>query len=199
MTPVVLNDPENMPMPPTPLSLLERLRRPDDAAAWSQFVHLYTPLLYGWARRTGLSEADAADLLQDVFVTLLEELPGFNYQPGKSFRAWMYTLLLNRWRTLQRRRSPRLVPSEQLDGIPDEAEPDLPGEAEERRELVRRALTLMERDFAPATWQAFRQVVVLERRPAEVAAELGVSVNAVYLARSRVLRRLREDLAGLCE
>jgi RNA polymerase sigma-70 factor, ECF subfamily len=186
-------------MPPTPLSLLERLRRADDADAWSRFVHLYTPLLYGWARRTGLSEADAADLLQDVFVTVLQELQRFDYLPGRSFRAWMYTLLVNRWRTLQRRRSPRLVPSEQLDGMPGEADPALPGEAEERCALVRRALTLMERDFAPATWQAFRQVVVLERRPGEVAAELGMSVNAVYLARSRVLRRLREDLAGLVE
>jgi RNA polymerase sigma-70 factor (ECF subfamily) len=186
-------------MPPTPLSLLERLCRPDDAAAWSRFVHLYTPLLYGWARRAGLSETDTADLLQDVFVTLLQELPRFDYRPGRSFRAWMYTLLLNRWRTLQRRRSPRLVPSEQLDAFAGEAEPALPGEAEERCMLVRRALALIEYDFAPATWQAFRQVVVLEHRPAEVAAELGVSLNAVYLARSRVLRRLREELAGLVE
>jgi RNA polymerase sigma-70 factor (ECF subfamily) len=185
-------------MPSTPLSLLERLRRPQDGAAWSQFVRLYTPLLFRWARGAGLSEADAADLLQDVFTTLLREMPRFVYQPGKSFRAWMRTLLLNRWRTLQRRRSPRLLPSEELDGIPG-PDPDLPDEAEERRELVRRALALIQRDFEPATWQAFRQAVLLGRRPAEVAAELGLTVNAVYLARSRVLRRLREELDGLIE
>jgi RNA polymerase sigma-70 factor (ECF subfamily) len=131
--------------------------------------------------------------------TGLEELPRFEYQPGQSFRAWMRTVLLNRWRTLQRRRSPRAVPSEQLDAVPGVADPDLPGEAEERRELVRRALASIENDFAPATWQAFRQVAVLERPPADVAAELGLSLNAIYLARSRVMRRLREQLAGLVD
>jgi RNA polymerase sigma-70 factor (ECF subfamily) len=180
-------------------SLLERLRQANDGAAWSEFVHLYTPLLYGWARRAGLSEDETADLLQDVFATLLRELPRFEYQPDKSFRGWMRTILLNRWRTLQRRRSPRPVPSEQLDELPGVGDPDLPGEAEERRELVRRALALIEGEFTPATWQAFRQVVVLERSPGEVAAELGLSVNAVYLARSRVLRRLREHLTGLID
>jgi len=184
----------------TPVSLLERLRRPDDAvAAWPQFVHLYTPLLFGWARRAGLSEIDAADLLQDVFTTVLQELPRFEYQPDKSFRAWLRTVLLNRWRTLQRRRLPRSIPPEQLDGLSAGADPDLPGEAEERRELVRRGLALIQDDFAPPTWQAFRECVVQGRRPGEVAAELGLSVNAVYLARSRVLRRLREQLAGLLD
>jgi RNA polymerase sigma-70 factor (ECF subfamily) len=186
-------------MQSTPVSLLERLRRADDGAAWSEFVRLYTPLLYVWARRAGLSEADTADLLQDVFTTLLREMPRFEHEPGKSFRAWMRTILLNRWRTLQRRRSPRSVPAEQLDAMPGPADPDPPGEAEERRELVHRSLALIERDFAPATWQAFRQAVVLGRAPAEVAAELGVTVNAVYLARARVLRRLREQLAGLVD
>jgi RNA polymerase sigma-70 factor (ECF subfamily) len=186
-------------MQSTPLSLLERLRRPDDRAAWSQFVRLYTPLLYHWARGTGLSEAHAADLLQDVFTTLLQELPRFEYQPGKSFRAWIRTILLNRWRTLQRQRSPRPVPPEQLDGRPGVADPDLPGEAEERRELVRRALTLIEGDFAPATWRAFREYVLADRPAEDVARELGLTVNAVYLARARVLRRLREQLTGLVD
>jgi RNA polymerase sigma-70 factor (ECF subfamily) len=186
-------------MQSTPVTLLERLRRPGDGAAWSQFVHLYTPLLYAWACRAGLSENDAADLLQDVFTTLLQELPHFDYQPGKSFRAWLRTVLLNRWRTLQRRRLPQPVPPEQLDGVAGPAEPHLPGEAEERRELVRRALGLIEGEFTRATWQAFRQYAVLGRRPAEVAAELDLSVNAVYLARARVLRRLREQLTGLVD
>jgi RNA polymerase sigma-70 factor (ECF subfamily) len=186
-------------MQSTPLSLLERLRRPEDRAAWSQFVNLYTPLLYRWAQGTGLPEADAADLLQDVFTTLLRELPRFEYEPGKSFRAWMRTILLNRWRTLQRRRAPRPVPPERLEGEPGDADPDLPGEAEERRELVRRALALIEGDFAPATWQAFREYVLADRPAEEVARELGLSVNAVYMARSRVLRRLREELTGLVD
>jgi RNA polymerase sigma-70 factor (ECF subfamily) len=111
----------------------------------------------------------------------------------------MRAVLLNRWRTLQRRRSPQSVPPGQLDARSGVADPNLPGEAEERRELVRRALALIERDFTPLTWQAFQQFVVRERPAVEVAAELGVSVNAVYLARSRVLRRLREQLTGLID
>jgi RNA polymerase sigma-70 factor (ECF subfamily) len=186
-------------MQSTPASLLQRLRRPEEGAAWTDFVRLYTPLLYAWARRTGLSDPDAADLLQDVFTTLLRELPRFEYRPAQSFRAWLHTVLLNHWRMRQRRRSPHSVPSEQLDGVAGEADPDLPGEAEERRELVRRALAIIETDFLPPTWQAFRQVVLLGRRPAEVAEELGLSVNAVYLARSRVLRWLREQLTGLVD
>jgi RNA polymerase sigma-70 factor (ECF subfamily) len=187
-----------MAMPSTAVSLLERLRRPEDWDAWSQFVRLYTPLLYHWARRTGLSEVDTADLLQDVFTTLVQEMPRFVYQPDRSFRGWLHTVLQNRWRTLQRRRSPHLIPADELDQMTGNY-PDLPGEAEERRELVRRGLALIERDFEPATWQAFQQTVVIGRRPADVAGELGLTVNAVYLARSRVLRRLREELAGLIE
>ena len=183
----------------TRLTLLERLRRPDDAAAWSRFVQLYTPLLYGWARRAGLSEADAADLLQDVFVVLLRELPTFHYQPGKSFRAWLRTVLLNRWRTLRRRRQPRTVGPDDLDGLADPDTPELPDEAEERRQLVARALKIVEGEARPETWKAFREYVLSGRPPADVARELGCSVNVVYLARSRLLGRLRDILDGLLD
>jgi RNA polymerase sigma-70 factor, ECF subfamily len=186
-------------MPPTPVTLLERLHRRDDAAAWAQFVRLYTPLLWSWALRTGLSKDDAADLLQDVFTILVRELPAFQYRPGGGFRAWLRTILVNRWRTLQRRQRPQSVPSADLDGLASEASPDLPGEAEERQVLVQRALVLLEGEFAPATWQAFRQYVILGRPPVEVAGERGMTVNAVYLARARVLKRLRELLAGLMD
>jgi RNA polymerase sigma-70 factor (ECF subfamily) len=185
-------------MQSTPVTLLERLRHADDSAAWAQFVRLYTPLMYAWARGAGLSEADAADLLQDVFTTLLQELPRFEYQPGKSFRAWVRTILLNRWRTLRRRRQPQSVRPEALEQVADD-DPALPAEEEELRQLVARALALLEPEFQPATWQAFRQYAVLGRAPAAVGAELGLSVNAVYLAKSHVMRRLREQLAGLID
>ncbi len=79
--------PPARPMDSTPPSLLERLRLPGEEAAWGRFVELYTPLLFFWARRLGLQEADAADLVQDVFRALVRKLPGFVYEPGKSFRA----------------------------------------------------------------------------------------------------------------
>src|SRR5215471_17178576 len=101
-------------MASTPVSLLERLRRPDDVAAWSRFVRLYAPLLFDWARGTGLQEADAADLVQDVFGVLVEQMPHFQYRPGGSFRAWLRTVLLNRWRELQRKRRVALVAEDRL-------------------------------------------------------------------------------------
>ena len=160
---------------------------------------MYTPLLLSWARDNGLSEADAADLVQDVFLILLRVLPTFEYHPGGSFRAWLRTILVNRWRTWQRRRQPQTMVAKQLESVPNPADPGLPGEAEERRQLVTRALTLLEHELEPVTWQAFRRYVMLDRQPAEVASELGVSVNVVYLARARVLQRLRGMLAGLAE
>src|SRR5437764_15107799 len=87
----------------TSLTLLDWLRAPDAAEAWSRFVRLYTPLLFDWARRLGLSADEAGDLVQDVFVVLVQELPRFSYRPDGSFRAWLKTITLNRWRNGKKR------------------------------------------------------------------------------------------------
>src|SRR5262245_42516887 len=87
----------------TPPSLLERLRRPADTEACSRFVELYAPLLLHWARGTGLQQADAADLVQDVFTLLIQKLPEFNYDRHGSFRGWLRTVTLNKWRERRRR------------------------------------------------------------------------------------------------
>jgi RNA polymerase sigma-70 factor (ECF subfamily) len=177
----------------TPASLLVRLRRGADAPTWERFVALFTPLLDRWAHSLGLQDADAADLVQDVFSQLLQILPRFHYDPARSFRGWLRTVLINAWR--DRRRAPGAAPLP--DEVADEAaRPDL-AEAEYHRHLVGRAVQILQRDFAPATWQAFWETTVAGRPGAEVAAQLGLSVNAVYLARARVLNRLREELAGL--
>jgi RNA polymerase sigma-70 factor (ECF subfamily) len=192
-------------MTATPLSLLKRLRglpRSEAAAtAWAEFLDLYTPVLYQWASRLGLQPSDAADLVQDVFVVLVGKLPEFEYDAQKSFRAWLRTILLNRWRDRERRVAvvaqhtghPAL---EQVEGPTPAADLE---EAEYRELLVRRALELMQREFKPTTWKACWEQVVQGRPPAEVASQLGVSVNAVYVARSRVLRRLREYLDQLLD
>jgi RNA polymerase sigma-70 factor, ECF subfamily len=179
-------------------SLLEKLRQPGDRSAWERFVDLYTPLLHHWAKRLGRQASDADNLVQDVLVTLLEELPRFNYQPGRRFRGWLWTVTLNKHRKQMR----VAVPVQAADGL---HEPEVPAEAEEiaeveyRRYLVDRALRLMRADFEPATWKACWEYVVEGRSPADVAAELGVTVNAVHLAKARVLKRLRQELAGLLE
>lgn len=184
----------------TSSTLLRRLRNgPSEAAAWERFVDLYTPLFLAWARRLGLEEHDAADLIQDLFATLLEKLPRFEYDPAKSFRAWLKTLLLNRWRNQQRRRQRQRPAGEALAALPGPNEPPEFEEAEYREHLVGRALRLMRAEFTEQTWRACWETAVHARPASEVAAELGLSVNSVYLARSRVLRRVREELSGLLD
>lgn len=186
----------------TSVSLLERLRQPVDAdEAWNRFVQLYTPLLFHWARHLGLASADAADLVQDVFTVLIQKLPTWVYDPAKSFRGWMRTVLINKWRESKRRRTVE-ANAANLVQASDVAEPDHAvefDEADYRRHLVGRALELMQAEFQPATWQACWQCVVQGRTAAEVAAELNITVNAVYLAKSRVLRRLHQELDGMLD
>jgi len=183
----------------TSASLLERLGNGSDAAAWGRLVELYTPLMMRWCQRLGLNDADAADFVQDVLVILCEELPRFRYDPGRSFRAWLKTVLTNVWRKHQRKLSkgPSIGGNPEL--IPDTDPAMFVDEAEHRDFLVHRALTIAQTDFEPATWKACWELVVHDRPASEVAAELGLSVNAVYLAKSRVLRHLRTELAGLLD
>jgi RNA polymerase sigma-70 factor (ECF subfamily) len=188
-------------MTTTSVSLLERLRQPSDNGAWERFVALYTPLLYSWACGMGLQAQDAADVVQDVFATLLQKMPSFTYNPDKSFRGWLRTLAINKWRDNRRRHAAALrrgddAPIADL-AVPDGAE--ALWETEYQQHLVGRALELMQAEFQPATWKACWEVVVSDRPAAEVAAELGLSVASVYAAKSRVLRRLRQELDGLLE
>jgi RNA polymerase sigma-70 factor (ECF subfamily) len=182
-------------------TLLERLRRPGDADAWVRFVELYTPLLYFWALRVGLRGQDAEDLVQDVFVTLVRKLPEFRPEPGGSFRAWLRTVAVNRYRDALRRKAavPAAAGGQDLDEVPEPQAASGLWEAEYRQHVVGRAVQIMHSDFEPATWQACWAVVVEGKAPAQVATELGLTVAAVYAARARVLRRLRQELADLLE
>jgi RNA polymerase sigma-70 factor (ECF subfamily) len=184
----------------TPVSLLERLRQPDKRDAWDRFVKLYTPLLYYWARRAGLDEPDAADLVQEVFAVLVKTLPEFRYDPCRSFRSWLRTITLNKWRERQRRVGTRREEgNEDLSGLAGEDPAEALWEAEYRQHLVQRALEVMQSEFQPATWKACWSMVVEDRPATDVAAELGLSPGAVRSAKFRVLTRLREELQGLLD
>jgi RNA polymerase sigma-70 factor (ECF subfamily) len=182
----------------TSVSLLLRLRQPDDQDAWRRFVHLYSPLLYHWARGMQLPAADAADLVQEVLVVIVEKIPEFAYDPNRSFRGWLRTVTFNKWRERCRRykASPPLDDAD-LAALAEGNGTDVFAENEYRQWLVRQALNVMQTDFEPTTWKACWESVVAGRAAADVAAELNVSVEVVYGAKSRVLRRLREELAGL--
>jgi RNA polymerase sigma-70 factor, ECF subfamily len=178
----------------TPVSLLERLCRRPDPGSWQRFVSLYAPLVYRWGHRVGLQDQDAADLVQDVFTTLVQVLPTFAYDRRRGFRRWLRTVTLNRWRDTRKRPEMRALPED----LPAEAS-DAFWEVEYRQELARRAMKLMQTDFQPTTWRAFWEHTVVGRSASDVAAELGITVGAVYAAKFRVLQRLREELDGLLD
>jgi RNA polymerase sigma-70 factor (ECF subfamily) len=182
-------------------SLLCRLRQPGDEAAWRRFAELYTPLLYYWARRLGLQPADAADLVQEVFAALVRKLPRFTYDRHRSFRSWLRAVTHNKWRDLCNRRTERPLPpgSPALQALPAADGGEGVTGAEYRRLLLRQALRIMRTDFRPLTWQACWMYAVEGRPAEEVAAALGVGVAAVYVAKSRVLARLRQELEGLLD
>src|SRR4051812_5537979 len=184
----------------TPASLLEQLRQPGQDQAWARFVDLYTPLLFYWARRRGCQEPEAADLVQEVLVLLVRKLPAFTYDPHESFRGWLRTLARNCWHNLRRRAEvPRAEDAPALDDLPAPDTDDPFWEAEYRQRLVGRALALMQAEFQPATWKACWECVVGGKPAAEVARELGMSTGAVYMAKSRVLSRLRQELHRLVD
>lgn len=186
-------------MDTTSPSLLIRLRQPAEQTAWSRFVQIYTPLLFDRARRWGLQDQDAADLVQDICVTLMQKLPGFQYDAQRGFRKWLYTIALNRFRDFCRRRSVRVAADGSLGDVVAPAESDELAEAEYRQHVVSRALHLMQAEFPPKMWKACWEHVVADRPVAEVAAELGISQGTVYVAKSRVMMRLRQELAGLLD
>jgi RNA polymerase sigma-70 factor (ECF subfamily) len=189
-------------MSTTPLTLLEHLRQPAcNSEHWGRFVELYSPLLFEWSRRNGVPADDAPDLVQTVLVTLIKQLPTFERRPGGSFRGWLFTVLKNCWIDHCRMRARQPVIAAGADPNAGESPDPIEAlsEAEYKQYLIRRMLKVIQRDFPEKTWKAFWQHVVEERPAADVAADLGTSANAVYLARGRVLQRLREELAGFVE
>ena len=190
------------PVDATSVTLLEALRKPNRAAAWVRFVNLYAPLLREWAERRGFQSADAADLVQNVFVKLMYEVPRYKPVEGRTFRAWLAQLLTNAGHDYRRRKATRALPSavglaevgrEEINPV-EELE-----EADYKQQLLRRGLDVVRADFNDQTWSAFSGVMLEERSAALVAAELGISENAVYLARHRVLTRLRQELEGFLD
>ena len=192
-------------MADTSLSLLDRLRHQPDDGSWRRLIDVYTPLIRGWLRRHGVSPQDADDLTQDVLAVVVRELPRFEHagRPG-AFRSWLRTVTVNRARNFSRQRlaHPPAGGGTDFGKLLDQLEdpnsaPSRLWDEEHDRHVARRLMALVEPDFEPSTWRAFRRVVLDGVKPDAAAAELGLSVNAVLLAKSRVLRRLRQEMRGL--
>lgn len=189
----------------TSSTLLLRVRDPANRPAWSRLVALYTPLLHAWVRRAGIPPQDADDLVQEVLLALARELPTFSYDRTKgTFRGWLRTVLTNRVR-YSRRSDRGCGPAETDAGIDLDALEDPASELsrvwdeEHDRHVAAGLLDAVRQEFGSTVWAAFIRVVMGGEKPADVAADLGTSVDAVYQARSRVLARLRREAAGLLD
>jgi RNA polymerase sigma factor (sigma-70 family) len=186
-------------IPPTRASLLVRLRDPHDEAAWTEFVDLYGPLVYGYARKQGLQDADAADLGQEVMRTVAGAVGRLDYDPRRgSFRNWLFTVLrrkLSNWRAAQGTRargSGDMETQRLLEQYPAPEKEDAAWEAEWEQRLFTWACEQVRRDVSAVTWQAFWKTAIDGQAGKLVAADLGMTVAAVYRARSRVLSRIKE-------
>jgi RNA polymerase sigma-70 factor (ECF subfamily) len=189
-------------LPTLSSTLLNRVQQmqPD---AWGRLVEVFGPIVYRWSRQSGLSGHDASDVVQEVFASVSRGIGDFHRsQPDQSFRNWLATITRNRVRDFYRRsaKQPRAAGgTENLadwQNHPDPIEASLSGDNLEG-EISRRVLDLVRTEFEERTWLAFRKTAIEEKTPSDVAEELGMSVASVYQAKSRILRRLRQQLANL--
>jgi RNA polymerase sigma-70 factor (ECF subfamily) len=186
----------------TSLSLLQRVRARDQQAC-DRFARLYAPLLYRWACQLGLQDSDAADITQDVLIVVSEKIGTFQRdQAGQSLRAWLRTIVRNRCRDLVRARHRHAQAIGGTDAVVtlQQVEQDTSSgsnEEEDEALVVHAAVELLKDEFSPNTWMAFVQTAVEGRRAADVAADLQMSVGAIYTAKSRVLSRFRSEFADL--
>ncbi len=186
-------------------SLLIEIRDLHNEAAWAQFIDAYAPLVYRYARRQGLQDADAADLTQDVLRSIVRAAGQFVYDPAKGrFRTWLYTVSRNKvinYLAAQKHVAQAGADTcawEQVNSVPDPTPND---SAEWEREYERRmfdwACERVKNQFREASWQAFWRTAVEGKGAAEVAEELAMTVGAVYIAKSRVLAAIKGEVERL--
>jgi RNA polymerase sigma-70 factor (ECF subfamily) len=188
----------------TSASLLERLRTSPGEEDWRRLHDLYRPLIRHWLDRDPTLGEEAEDVVQDVLAVLVRELPAFQRLRTGSFRRWLRTVTANRLAAFYRSRHhrPRALAAQNCP-LAQLADPDSElsrlWDEEHDRYVLRRLMDLIAPQFAPATLKAFRRVALDGVAPAQAAEELGLSLNAVLLAKSRVLHRLRQEAEGLID
>jgi RNA polymerase sigma-70 factor (ECF subfamily) len=180
-------------------SLLSRIRDAQDTHAWTEFAGIYGPLIYGFGRKRGLQDADAADLTQEVFQAVARAVGQFDYDADRGgFRRWLFTVTRNKLNDgrARARRSPAgsgdTGVKQLLEQQPEPAGDGALWEEEYQRRLWDWAAGQVRGEVQESTWQAFWQTAVEGRRAEDVARGLELSVGAVYIARSRVIARLRK-------
>ncbi len=191
--------------PVTRPTLLERIRDKHDNEAWQTFVDIYGPLIYSHARRQGLQDADAAEVTQEVLLRVSRSIQQFEYDKARGrFRDWLGTVTHNRIRSLLLKNAGAVRAAGDTDATEAlhavaSVEHDTEWTAEFNRHLLQAALLRCRPHFEEQVWRAFELVWLEDRPAAEVARSLGQKINWVYLAKSRVLKRLEQEVQVLAE
>ena len=181
-------------------SLLLRIRDAQDGAAWDQFVEIYTPLIFAFCRKRDLQEADAADVCQEVMRTVARSAERFQYDPQRGkFRNWLFTVVRSKLNNFfagrQRQPDPASATSlQQLADVQPTALDQSDWDAEYHRQIFHWAAERIRGEFQEKSWRAFWQTTVEQRDGKEVAESTGLSIGAVYVAKSRVLSRLKQEI-----
>jgi RNA polymerase sigma-70 factor (ECF subfamily) len=196
-----------MPVDESPLtraSLLVQIRDGSNQAAWQEFVKLYGPVIYGFARKRGLQDADAADLMQDVLRSISLAIGRLDYDRNQgTFRGWLFTITRNKvFNFLSARRhrpqgSGDTTANRMLAAEPDGSDNSDAWELEYQRQLASLAMERIKGEFQESTWRAFWLTAVEGSAAADVARQIGISPGAIYVAKSRVLARLKEEVEAM--
>jgi RNA polymerase sigma factor (sigma-70 family) len=190
--------------PLTRASLLVQLRDGANQAAWQEFMRVYGPLVYGFARKRGLQDADAADLMQDVLRSVSTAIGRLDYDRAQgTFRGWLLTITRNKIFNFLSARSARPQAagdgpgSHVLDNVADDNDGAELWELEYQRRVAALAMERIRSEFQDNTWQAFVSTAVDGKPAADVARQIGMTPGAIYVAKSRVLARLKEEVETL--
>lgn len=194
-----------MTAPPlTRASLLVRLRDPNDADAWTEFMRLYASVIYGFARKRGLQDADAADLMQEVLRSVSNAIGRLEYDPRKgTFRGWLFSITRNKiFNFLEAARRHARGTGDSAAHKRLEEQPGREADADDwdreyDRKVFNWAANRVKNEFHASTWQAFWMTAVDGQNAGEVGKQIGLSPGAVYVAKSRVLARLREEISEM--
>jgi RNA polymerase sigma factor (sigma-70 family) len=190
--------------PLTRASLLVQIRDGANHVAWQEFASLYGPLVYAFARKRGLQDADAADLMQDVLRSVSTAIGRLDYDRSRgTFRGWLFTITRNKIlnflaaRQIRPRASGGTTTNQLLDSHPDNNDGADGWELEYQRRLASLAMDRIKQEFQENTWQAFWLTAVEGLAAADVAKRVGISPGAIYVAKSRVLARLKEEVEAM--
>ena len=185
----------------TPVSLLHRIQTGGSDTDWTRFCQIYYPLVLQWARRSSssLEQDEAMDVVQEVFLDVHRNICHFQRQGAGALRGWFRTILRSKLTDLRRKRFPEVVDFTESHEALRACITDSDGLGRQYQEILEKACAITKVDFAENTWEAFHRTQILGEDPEQVGKAMGLTRNAVYVARFRVMRRFEEVLGNLLD